>query len=322
MNLVTATMILFSVLFPTKTWYSPNQSVDVVVKAESPVHLVLRRFDGREVAPAGNSSVTGEKTVDVKALFPEIAQAGSYVLFALPNDKPATDFVGTPLVILSQASPRFGGPVSTNVIHVEPLVYATMETSKGPIKALFWYDVAPNTVANFIRLSQGGYYNGLTFHRIVPGFVIQGGDPTGTGFGGPGYMIDAEFSDRQHDEGVLSMARTGDPLEGKGVAPRSDFANSAGSQFFICLSREKTQALDRKYSAFGKVFEGLDAVKAIAAVELAETSSGKPKEAPLIKSVTIVPVTAKDNPYSDTLKLTTELGLTSPTTEPATPTTK
>ena len=100
-----------------------------------------------------------------------------------------------------------------------------MKTSKGTMKGELYPDVAPNTVLSFVTLSKKKFYNGLTFHRVVPDFVIQGGDPEGTGEGGPGYTIPAEFNDIKHDEGILSMARAMDP-------------DSAGSQFFICLSEQ------------------------------------------------------------------------------------
>jgi peptidyl-prolyl cis-trans isomerase B (cyclophilin B) len=195
-----------------------------------------------------------------------------------------------------------------------------METDQGSMKVVFWYDVAPNTVASFVSLAETGFYDGVTFHRIVPGFVIQGGDPTGTGFGGPGYNVAAEFSDRPHDVGVLSMARTGDPLEGKGISPRSEFANSAGSQFFICLSREKTQSLDRKYTTFGQVVEGLDVVQKIAAVPLADVSAGRPVKAPVITKMQVVPVTSKDDPYETMLKLSVAESRLRATTTVAEPT--
>src|SRR5690606_17301201 len=110
---------------------------------------------------------------------------------------------------------------------------------------------------NFLKLTRSGFYNGLTFHRILPEFVIQGGCPKGDGTGGPGWRVKAEFNDRQHVKGVLSMARSSDP-------------NSAGSQFFVCLSREKCVHLDGAYTAFGKVIEGLDVVDKIAATKLAD----------------------------------------------------
>lgn len=129
-----------------------------------------------------------------------------------------------------------------------------METSMGKMVLELWPDVAPIHCQSFVYLVNKHFYDSVTFHRIIPGFVIQGGDPDGNGSGGPGYVIPAEFSDTlKHDVGILSMARTSDP-------------NSAGSQFFICLSRQGTASLDKKYSIFGKVVEGLDVVDAMGKV--------------------------------------------------------
>ncbi len=115
----------------------------------------------------------------------------------------------------------------------------------------FYEKDAPNTVANFVKLAKDGFYNGLTFHRVIPDFVIQGGCPNGTGAGGPGYSIDCELNgDNQfHDRGVLSMAHAG--------------RNTGGSQFFICHSRTNTAHLDRNHTCFGKVVEGLDVIDTI-----------------------------------------------------------
>ena len=303
MNLIASAMILFSVLVPTKGWYTPTQPIEIRVQASESVQLILTTFSGKEMTPEGSNQVDGQQSVDVRKMFPQIAQPGTYVLFAVPVGKPLAEFVGTPIVIEGRQSPRPMGNVPLHVYKVSPLSYITMQTDKGTIKALMWYDVAPQTVSNFLDLTAGSFFDGQTFHRIVPGFVIQGGDPTGTGFGGPGYSVQAEFNDRTHDEGVLSMARSADPLEGRGIAPRPEYANSAGSQFFICLTREKCQALDRRYTAFGQVFDGLDTVKAIASVELADPAAGKPKLPQNINTVRIVPVTAHDNPYATLLKI-------------------
>lgn len=129
-----------------------------------------------------------------------------------------------------------------------------LDTEAGPILLEFYPDRAHNHVLSFVQLAQRGYYNGISFHRIVPTFVIQGGDPTGSGSGGPGYKLPAEFNDIPHDDGILSMARTSDP-------------HSAGSQFFVCLSRERTKGLDHEYTVFGKVVDGLPAVHKIGADE-------------------------------------------------------
>ena len=152
----------------------------------------------------------------------------------------------------------------------------TMENG-GVMTGELYPDKAPNSVNNFIALAQSGFYNGLTFHRVIPGFMIQGGCPKGTGTGGPGYSIKGEFSgngfrqnDLVHDRGVLSMARA--------MAP-----NSAGSQFFIMV--EKAPHLDGQYAAFGKVLEGLDVADAIVSVRT--DFQDKPLEAQRIATVTI-----------------------------------
>jgi peptidyl-prolyl cis-trans isomerase B (cyclophilin B) len=128
---------------------------------------------------------------------------------------------------------------------------AEIHTAKGVMKIEFYDQDAPNTVANFVKLAKSGFYNGLTFHRVIPDFVIQGGCPNGTGAGGPGYKIDCELTggNQFHDRGVLSMAHAG--------------RNTGGSQFFICHSRNNTAHLDRNHTCFGKVVEGLEVIDAI-----------------------------------------------------------
>ncbi len=119
------------------------------------------------------------------------------------------------------------------------------------MKVEFYENDAPGTVRNFIDLAKAGFYDGLTFHRVIPEFVIQGGCPKGTGTGGPGYTIKCETSgdNQYHDKGVLSMAHAG--------------RDTGGSQFFICHNRENTKHLDRRHTVFGKVVEGLDVIDAI-----------------------------------------------------------
>ena len=138
-----------------------------------------------------------------------------------------------------------------------PIVRITMDSGKV-IRLELYPETAPITVENFLGLVKKGFYNGLTFHRIISGFMIQGGDPDGNGMGGPGYSIKGEFKSNgvdnplKHEKGVISMARSMDP-------------NSAGSQFFIM--HEAAPHLDGQYAAFGKVIEGLDVVDEIASVE-------------------------------------------------------
>ena len=158
---------------------------------------------------------------------------------------------------------------------MNPIVTIEMENG-GVIKAELYPEIAPNTVNNFISLVKKGFYDGVIFHRVIPGFMIQGGDPNGTGTGGPGYSIKGEFTgngfknDLKHGRGVLSMARTMMP-------------NSAGSQFFIM--HEKAPHLDNQYAAFGKVIEGIEVVDAIANTPC--DFNDKPKTPQVMKKVTV-----------------------------------
>ena len=156
-----------------------------------------------------------------------------------------------------------------------PIVTITMENG-DVMKAELYPEIAPNTVHNFISLIQKGFYNGTIFHRVIPGFMLQGGDPDGSGMGGPGYAIRGEFrsngfqNDLKHTEGVLSMART--------MAP-----DSAGSQFFIM--HKDAPHLDGEYAAFGKITEGMDVVDKIANGET--DFSDRPRVPQVMKSVTV-----------------------------------
>jgi len=148
-----------------------------------------------------------------------------------------------------------------------------LDTTLGSIRLTLDPKVAPGHVRNMVALAESGYYDGGCFHRIIKGFMIQGGCPEGTGTGGPGYKIPAEFNATPHEAGVLSMARTNDP-------------NSAGSQFFICL--ERVPHLDRQYTAFGRTADdaSLQVVKSIGSVRTA--ASDRPVEPVIIKKATVV----------------------------------
>ena len=157
------------------------------------------------------------------------------------------------------------------------LPVATIEMAAGGVMTLELYpDIAPNTVANFIELANSGFYDGVIFHRVISGFMIQGGDPTGTGMGGPGYAIAGEFTSNgfenplSHERGVISMARTMDP-------------NSAGSQFFI-MHADAPQ-LDGQYAAFGRVTQGIEVVDQIAAVST--DAADRPLEDQVIRSIRV-----------------------------------
>ncbi len=135
-----------------------------------------------------------------------------------------------------------------------------LETTLGDIVVELWPDVAPLHCKNFVYLTENGFYDSLKIHRVISGFVLQTGDPMGDGTGGPGYTIEAEFSDKKHVKGTLSMARAQNP-------------NSAGSQFFICLA--PTPNLDNKYTVFGQAVEGLDVIDKFNAVETKPNAHGE-----------------------------------------------
>ena len=162
-------------------------------------------------------------------------------------------------------------------MNTEKKITAVIEMESGSkIKLELYPDLAPITVENFVKLVNEGFYNGLTFHRVINGFMIQGGCPQGTGTGGPGYSIKGEFAsngvrnDLHHSRGVISMARSSMP-------------NSAGSQFFIM--HKDAPHLDGQYAAFGKVIEGIEAIDEIAATDV--DRSDKPRNPQIMKSVTI-----------------------------------
>jgi peptidyl-prolyl cis-trans isomerase B (cyclophilin B) len=147
---------------------------------------------------------------------------------------------------------------------------ATIDTDAGTMVAELYPKIAPKTVNSFVFLAKEGFYDGLIFHRVIPGFMIQGGDPTGTGMGGPGYSVPAEFNETKHDRGILSMARSSDP-------------NSAGSQFFVMHAR--SPHLDGSYTAFGKVTEGLETIDKI--VNAPRGESDRPNNPVKIKTIKI-----------------------------------
>jgi peptidyl-prolyl cis-trans isomerase B (cyclophilin B) len=162
---------------------------------------------------------------------------------------------------------------------------AVIKTSEGDMVVQFWNDAAPNTIENFKKLARSGFYDGTIFHRIVKGFMIQGGDPNSKdaakessyGEGGPGYKIKAEFNDHSHERGIISMARSSDP-------------DSAGSQFFICLA--PVPRLDHEYTTFGKLIKGDDVLEKIGDTPATRNSTGemsKPTKRVVIESIKIVP---------------------------------
>ena len=167
------------------------------------------------------------------------------------------------------AEPRLGDEV------------AVLDTNLGRIVVGFFPDVAPQHVENFLKLSRNGFYDGTKFHRVIPGFMIQGGDPNSKsdnraihGTGGPGHRVVAEFSEVPHERGILSMARSSDP-------------NSAGSQFFVMVAR--SPHLDRQYSVFGTVLEGMEVVDQIVALKRDQRDNPLPDNPAIIMKVSVLP---------------------------------
>ena len=181
--------------------------------------------------------------------------------------------------------PTSGATPNNKTVNTNTNDVAILKTSAGEMVVEFWPDVAPSTVENFKKLARTNFYDGTCFHRIIRGFMIQGGDPLSKdasreaswGTGGPGYTIKAEFNNRSHQRGVLSMARSQDP-------------DSAGSQFFICHG--DASFLDRQYTAFGKVVKGDDVLERIASTPVVAGGGGeasKPTVRVALESVRIVP---------------------------------
>lgn len=163
-------------------------------------------------------------------------------------------------------------------LDAEKTYTATLETNQGSLDVEFFPEDAPNTVNNFVSLAKDGYYDGTPFHRIIKGFMVQGGDPTGSGMGGPGYKFADEKVAREYEPGTLAMANSG--------------PNTNGSQFFICHADLKGR-LPKNYTIFGKVTSGLDVVDAIASIKVKSSASGEPS-AP-VEPVVLQKVTVHQN---------------------------
>jgi cyclophilin family peptidyl-prolyl cis-trans isomerase len=222
----------------------------------------LAKRGSAEVDLAPNQKVVLE--LDLGPFLNDVKGAGdSSIQLAYGNEKPTEVICMVPV------------QKGIDFLKMEPAELAkyqvVMETNRGTMTMEFWPDVAPEHVRNFLDLASSGFYDGLTFHRIIPGFMIQGGDPTGTGSGSGPRRIKAEFSKKKHEAGVLSMARSSDP-------------NSASSQFFVMHAAYPS--LDGSYSAFGKLVSGLDVVEKI--VTSPRGANDKPNQPQTIVKATVV----------------------------------
>jgi cyclophilin family peptidyl-prolyl cis-trans isomerase len=213
----------------------PSVSLHVTRRPDAPTpesYIVRIGPDSAEVTLKPKESVSG--VIELPAVDPH----GQFIeAFYRPKGRIHPTFEGTEKEVSNRV------PVKVHAGGKK--LYAVITTELGPIKLEFFGDRAMNHVASFVTLARKGYFNGIVYHRVVPRFVIQGGDPTGTGSGGPGYKLPAEFNEIEHVPGILSMARTSDP-------------HSAGSQYFICTA--DCSGLNNEYTVFGRVVDGLQHV--------------------------------------------------------------
>ncbi len=290
-----AILVSAAPLAPQRLYYQVNRPMPLTVAAGEGRELVLLAPDNREVARAAVPN--GATEVDAAALIPSLYSFTTVHYLQLIDDGAPTGpaLVLEPLVRVRQPVLRLTerGPQVENWIspserdknmsgfRVSMEREVVLHTTMGDIRLVMRPDHAPNTVWNFLHLVEGGFYTHIPFHRVVgtssggPGFVIQAGDPTGTGSGGPGYRIDLEPSTLPHDLGVISMAREGNDV------------HTAGSQFFLCLSREATARLDVQYTTFGQTIEGIDVVKKIGAVRVG--AQDRPIDMPYITTAELIP---------------------------------
>lgn len=298
-------------LTPDRTYYGINRAAPFTVKmpegGQGGMRIDLYEF-GKD-KPASTAAVV-PGGVDMAALFPDLWKTQTPKVMAaqlvVGEEKVGPPVILQPLLdppsaVLynSQSQQVLGRDPTTGRYNFDPragqvmfvadnnmnsgvrayvLKNVVFETSKGDIEFALRPDMAPNTVWNFQELVRGGFYTDIIFHRIIPRlgnghpFVVQGGDPTGTGGGGPGYNIDLEPSTLPHDFGVLSMARSAEP-------------NTNGSQVFICLSREGTNFLDNNYCSFAQAVKGTETITALGSVEV---QGDRPKEPPVLKNAKLV----------------------------------
>jgi peptidyl-prolyl cis-trans isomerase B (cyclophilin B) len=263
------------------------------VDAASPLVLLLLGGDGRLYGKAALQP--GVKEVDLASLFgkkdgrPFSLWDGHTYFIQL---QAAGQAVGSPLVVAPLKQP---GHVQDepDALRIYPEQLVEMRTTLGSIFIRLDPEAAPHTTQVFSDLVAGGFYTRLLFHRVVPGFVIQGGDPAGNGSGGPGFFTDLEPSTKPHQRGTVSMAR-----QGNGV-------NTAGSQFFICLSRQGCAALDQHYTAFGDVVAGMATVDRITALPTLKDGTARPVSPPMILEAKLIPAPPRpvETPPPATIKV-------------------
>lgn len=263
------------------------RSIDFRVKFEDGVESRLTRYHPRAGEPSMlvGQDLAEEGSINLEHPVPAIA-AGSWRF--------------QPIFRGARGGPYEGAWRSVQVLPLDNGASRSLlrfQTGAGVIDAALWPSTAPATALHMAGLASEGFFDGLTFHRVIQGFMIQGGCPLGNGTGDPGYTIEAEFSERTHLAGVLSMARNADPYENMGSDPRDMFRNSAGSQFFLCEA--DSAFLDGRYTAFGQVVSGMDVVKQIAAAPAEWGNDSRPSRPVEPVSMTRVALITDQNGQTD-----------------------
>jgi cyclophilin family peptidyl-prolyl cis-trans isomerase len=282
----------FAAISPSQLYYAPARPVAVTVEGAD--QLVWMDPTGR----VRHRTDVDEGVVALDEALPGLWRTSrvTYVQPTLDGEPTGSALVLQPLLTPSRATMDTttmtveveGGSDTVMGLRVYTEKLVRLGTDRGDIVFRMRPDQAPNTVFNFLHLVEGGFYDGITFHRVVPDFIIQGGDPLGSSRGGPGYWIDYEQSRLPHDFGVISMGR------------QLNDADTAGSQFFISLGRERTENLDQLFTSFGEMYEGADVIRAIAELEL-EAGTERPLQVPVIEDAELIPAPPRKEQSLDEL---------------------
>lgn len=296
---MTTVILALVLLNPVRLYFQPDQPIMLAVDTQAiarlvedgsaagplTLQLIRDKGDGDQTIVATAKLEAAAKEIDLMQVFDgKNGQRGNlwdgqtYYIQLVAGDKP----IGSPLVVVPLFPPGQKNKVPANALRIYPEKLVEFQTTLGSMAIRLDAAAAPNTTLQFSELVQGGFYTNVIFHRVIADFVIQGGDPTGSGTGGPGYYTDLESSNKPHDRGTVSMARQGHDV------------NTSGSQFFICLSRRGCAPLDRQYTAFGDLVWGLDVVDKIVALPTLPGGANRPVTPPAILRATLIPAPPRD----------------------------
>ncbi|MHC4975222.1 MAG: peptidylprolyl isomerase [Planctomycetota bacterium] len=276
-------------LVPDREFYGVNRSIPMSVSLPeggeaASIEIALFAPESDTPLESASAELGG---VDLSTLFPILwtrsVPSLLYAQLVADGEPVGSAVVLQPMLTVRRARANGrtinwpgAGPSVYSGIRAYPEVHLVFETTQGEVEFSLRPDHAPNTCTEITSLVEKGFYTDIQMHRIMPGFVVQFGDPTGKGSGGPGFQFDLEPSTLPHDFGVLSMARTNDP-------------DTNGSQLFICLTRQRTASLDGSYTAFGTAIRGADVIEALGRTELSDQRTGAPIEPPVVTSAHTVP---------------------------------